>query len=200
MASPTYAERILADARARAAETDDGRLSPPDMADWDIFAFEGDMKVKPLDELVLPEPPRRGEPGGGDCGTCTPKPELVVWENENWLLSRDAPSGLPAVVLLEPRGHYDLSDLPAELVREMGPMLVRVEQALLSLGGIARVHINRWGDGGEHLHWWFIARPAGLTQLRGSFSSLWMDVLPPRPPDEWDESMARIGAAMRAGD
>jgi hypothetical protein len=170
------------------------------MADWDIFPFEGEFRVKELTDLVLPEPPRGGEPGGPECFACSPDADRVIWSDERWQLIGDERLGMPAVVVLEPREHYDLADLPGGLALEMGPMLLRVEHALLSLGGIARVHVNRWGDGGAHLHWWFIARPAGMPQLMGSFSSLWMDVLPPRPAQEWRETMDRVATAMRSGD
>jgi hypothetical protein len=48
------------------------------------------------------------------------------------------------------------------------------------------VHVNRWGDGGAHLHVWFFARPEGLLQLRGSCLPDWLDVLPPLPPEDSD--------------
>ena len=41
------------------------------------------------------------------------------------------------------------------------------------------MHICRWGDGSEHLHWWFMARPARMPQLIGSFAAIWDDILPP---------------------
>jgi hypothetical protein len=41
-------------------------------------------------------------------------------------------------------------------------LLGRIERAIRSLGDIGRVHVCRWGDGGEHLHWWFMARPARI--------------------------------------
>ena len=47
-------------------------------------------------------------------------------------------------------------------------MLGRVERAVLAVGRIGRVHIGRWGEGAEHLHWWFIGRPEGFGQLRSS--------------------------------
>jgi len=40
-----------------------------------------------------------------------------------------------------------------------------------SIGDIGRVHVCRWGDGSEHLHWWFMARPARIPQLIGSFAA-----------------------------
>ncbi|HVQ88401.1 MAG TPA: hypothetical protein VMT88_09475 [Actinomycetes bacterium] len=199
MSEPSYAERILSDVRAAVAASPDGRLPLPDMADWDIFPFEGDLQIKALDEVVLPEPPREGE-AGEVCNSCQRTDDEFIWTSANWRLTAISPAGLPAAVLLEPRAHHDLADLPPELAEEMGPILLRVEQAILSLGGIGRVHIDRWGDGGAHLHWWFLARPEGLLQLMGSFSSAWLDVLPPRPQDEWDATMSRVAAAMKASD
>ena len=54
----------------------------------------------------------------------------------------------------------------AGLARELGVMLDRVERAVRSAGEIGRVHVCRWGDGSEHLHWWFAARPEALEILR----------------------------------
>src|ERR671925_98647 len=84
------------------------------------------------------------------------------------------PSGLPIVLILEPRAHFDSpADLPDDLARAQGIMLGRVERAVLSVGEIGRVHIGRWGEGLAHLHWWFIARPAGLPQLASSMAEIW---------------------------
>ena len=100
------------------------------------------------------------------------------------------PSGLPIIVILEPRAHHDgPADLPDDLAREQGVMLGRVERAVLSVGEIGRVHIGRWGEGGAHLHWWFIARPAGLPQLASSMAEIWDEVLPPTPQDVWRENV-----------
>ncbi len=78
----------------------------------------------------------------------------------------------------------------------MGEILCRVEAAVTSLGGIARVHVSRIGDGAEHLHWWFMARPLGLLQARGSFAVEWDDVLPPRPKAERQDDLHRVAAAL----
>jgi hypothetical protein len=56
------------------------------------------------------------------------------------------------------------------------------------------VHVNRWGDGSAHLHLWFLARPFGRLQLRGTFLSLWDDILPPVPEGQWRENLAYVGA------
>jgi hypothetical protein len=58
------------------------------------------------------------------------------------------------------------------------------------------VHLNRWSDGGAHLHWWFIARPVGLLQLRGSALPTWLDVLPPLPADVWRADLDRVVAEL----
>jgi hypothetical protein len=90
------------------------------------------------------------------------------------------------------------ADLPDELAREQGVMLGLVERAVLSVGDIARVHIGRWGEGAEHLHWWFIGRPTGMGQLRSSFAEIWDSVLPPTPKEIWDDNLLRVVAYLNA--
>jgi len=106
----------------------------------------------------------------------------------------DRPSGLPCVLILESRSHLDIGDLPNLLAAELGVMTVRVERAIRSLDGVERVHINRWGDGAAHLHLWFLARPTGQLQLRGSFLSLWDDILEPISDEQWRENLALVAA------
>ena len=102
------------------------------------------------------------------------------------------------VLLLEPRAHYgEPGDLPDELAAELGLMIARIERAIRSIGEIGRVHVCRWGDGGEHLHWWFMARPARLPQLIGSFAAIWDDILPPTPEDIWRANLDAVVAALR---
>jgi hypothetical protein len=98
------------------------------------------------------------------------------------------------VLILESRSHLDLGDLPNMLAAELGVMTVRLERAIRSLDGVARVHVNRWGDGSAHLHLWFLARPAGRLQLRGTFLSLWDEILPPIPEHQWRENLALVAA------
>ena len=92
--------------------------------------------------------------------------EEYVWTDERWrLFGYPRPAGLPVIVLLEPREHYeDPGDLPDELAADLGVMLARIERAVRSVGEIGRVHVCRWGDGSAHLHWWFLARPARIPQ------------------------------------
>jgi hypothetical protein len=135
---------------ARAA----GALRMPSVHKWETFPFEGDLRVRPLGPPVAEEAPRRGA-GGVDCHVCTAPDEDFLWTDERWRLSRlPEPSGLPVVVILFPRVHVDIGDLPAELAAELGPLIVRVERAVREVGEVGRVHVCRWGDGSEHLHWW----------------------------------------------
>lgn len=167
------------------------------MPGWEIFPYEGDIQVKILDEPVLPEPPRYGEDGPGSCRSCQEPLHSAIWSDDRWkVVHSGEPSGLPVMVLLCPLAHHDLTDLPADLSAELGPMLQRVERAILDLGGIARVHVNRWGDGGAHLHLWLIGRPAGMLQMRGTCLPLWDDVLP--KPDErtWLATLRQVATTL----
>jgi diadenosine tetraphosphate (Ap4A) HIT family hydrolase len=100
------------------------------------------------------------------------------------------------VLILEPNEHYDIDALPAERSAELGPLMQRIERAIRASGGIGRVHIGRWGEGGEHLHWWFLARPARMRQLSDSFAAIWDDILPPVPEEIWRASVAQVVAAL----
>jgi hypothetical protein len=168
--------------------------SLPAFTDWSSFPFEGEFRVKKLEEPVAVEPPRKGE-SKADCAKCHTPDNAYIWVNENWRVrSMDRPSGLPMVLILESRSHLDLGDLPNMLAAELGVMTVRLERAIRSLDGVARVHVNRWGDGAAHLHQWFMARPQGRLQLRGSFLTLWDEILPPIPESQWRENLALIAA------
>jgi hypothetical protein len=168
--------------------------SLPNFAAWPSFPFEGDLRVKRLDDPVEVEPTRKGE-DAADCTACGAPDETYIWVSDRWRVrAMDRPTGLPMVLILESRSHLDLGDLPNMLAAELGVMTVRLERAIRSLDGVARVHVNRWGDGEAHLHMWFMARPYGRLQLRGTFLALWDDILPPIPEAEWRENLALIAA------
>ncbi|MEV6106501.1 hypothetical protein AB0M28_17540 [Streptomyces sp. NPDC051940] len=162
---------------------------------WATFPFEGEFTVKRLTEPELPEPPRDGEAGSADCSTCRTPVEEALWADDHWRVDAIR-TGLPSCLMLQPRAHHDLADLPPERAVELGPMIQRVERALHSLGGIARVHVNRWGDGGAHLHLWFLPRPQGLTQFRGTFLSLWEELIPQRTPDQLATANRQVAASL----
>jgi diadenosine tetraphosphate (Ap4A) HIT family hydrolase len=169
-------------------------LPLPAFTSWDTFPFEGDLKVKALDAPVDVEPARSGEEIA-DCKACQSADDSYIWVNERWRVrSMDRPTGLPMILILEPRSHLDLGDLPNLLAAELGVMTVRIERAIRSLDNVARVHTNRWGDGAAHLHIWFMARPKGQLQLRGSFLPMWDDILPPVDERGWREDLALVAA------
>lgn len=169
-------------------------LAPPPYTSWPSFPFEGDLKLKALEEPVATEPSRHGE-NPADCRACNAPDQEYIWVSERWRVrSTPKPPGLPMVLILEPRSHLDLGDLPNLLASELGILTVRIERAIRSLDEVARVHVNRWGDNAFHLHTWFLARPKGLLQLRGSFLSMWNDLLPAVAEAQWRENLALIAA------
>jgi diadenosine tetraphosphate (Ap4A) HIT family hydrolase len=177
-----------------------GALRMPPVEGWETFPFDGEMRPRELLPPVDAEPLRVGA-GGVGCPRCLRGDEEYLWADEHWrLISLPAPTGLPVIVLLEPRAHCDFDDLPPERSRELGPLLQRVEAAVRAVGDVGRVHVCRWGDGSEHLHWWFLARPARILQLVGSFAAIWDDVLPPLPEDVWRANLATVARALAAGD
>lgn len=184
-------------ARVRATEGPDRRLPlPPDVLASEIFPFDGELAVRSLADPVA-EPPRQGEQRD-DCPVC-PRPDAdYLWAGARWRLGTSpVPSGVPAF-LLYPREHLDLGGLDATLASELGRLVVAAEVALDALPGVARVHVHKWGDGLAHLHVWFLLRPAGLPQLRGSCLPDWLDLLPPVPEDEVNAIGAHLAAALAA--
>jgi diadenosine tetraphosphate (Ap4A) HIT family hydrolase len=177
-----------------------GALRTPPVEEWESWPFEGTVVPKPLEPPVEHERPRFGE-GGADCRACAAPDDRYAWTTERWrLYALDPPNGLPIVMLLEPREHFDApGDLPEELAAELGVLIGRIDRAMTSVPGIGRVHVGRWGEGGAHLHIWFMARPAGMEQLRSNFAAVWDDVLPPVPQDIWDENVRAVVAALEAG-
>jgi diadenosine tetraphosphate (Ap4A) HIT family hydrolase len=174
-----------------------GDLRIPPVDTWDTFPFDGELRPRVLAPPAEREVQRHGE-GGVDCWACNAADDDYVWTTERWRLRPIAPpSGLPVVLLLEPREHLDApGDLPDELAAELGVLIARIERAVSSLDGIGRVHVGRWGEGSEHLHWWFMARPARMPQIASSFAAIWDDIFPPTPQDVWDANVAAVVRAL----
>ena len=170
--------------------------SVPPVEEWDSWPFDGELRVRELEPPVAAERPRHGE-GGVDCRRCELGDEGSIWSNERWTLRAfDKPSGLPIVLLLEPRAHLDIDDLDDVHAAELGPLMVKIQRAMMAVPGIGNVHIGRWGEGSEHLHIWFMARPARMEQFRSSFAAIWDDVLPPVPEDVWRASLEIVAANL----
>lgn len=182
-------------ARATAGAAAEG---PPlsQMTGWETFPFElADLRVVPLQAPVLPEPPRNGEDGTA-CRICD-SDRPAIWSDEHWQLTVfGEPSGSPLVLMLTPLEHHDLPGLPDDRAAELGMLQVRIARAIESLPNVARAHVSRWGDGGEHLHVFFFARPAGFIQLRGTAMAIWDDLLPAVPAELRDADAAAVARAL----
>jgi diadenosine tetraphosphate (Ap4A) HIT family hydrolase len=169
------------------AADDEGRLPLSRMTGWDISPFEQEgpeqdgLRVARLRPPVLPEPPREGE-DPADCYSCG-KRDVGIWFNERWRLTRMSGAGVPLILMLHPRDHFDLTDLDDALAAELGVLSTHIARHVEALPNVARSHVYRIGDGGAHLHVWFFARPAGQGQLYGSWLVVWDDLLPVYPDD-----------------
>lgn len=173
------------------------RLSAEPLLGGPLFPFDGDVRVRPLAEPVLPEPPRMGEPGGAPCPECAEPEADLVWRNERWRLhAGPAPTGLPMVARLAPVEHVTLHSMAPDLAADLGTTIRRVAVAIGRIEGVGRVHFSRWGDGSEHFHLWFLARPVGMMQLRGAMLPVWDDLLPPIPEEELAANIRTVAAAL----
>jgi hypothetical protein len=182
-------------AHALAAADDQQRLPLSRMAGWDVSPFEADgLRVSRLRPPVVPEPARHGE-DPADCGSCRRRDE-GVWLNDRWRLTRVENVGVPLVLMLHPRDHYDLPDLTDELAGELGVLTTHVARHVEGLPHISRCHVYRIGDGGAHLHVWFFARPEGQSQLYGSWLVVWDDLLPEYPAEIADADAAAVAQAL----
>ena len=182
---------------ALAAADDERRLPLSRMTEWDVSPFEPNgLRVSPLRPPVLPEPPRHGE-DPADCGACRRKDE-GIWSDDHWWVMRVGGVGVPLALMLQPRDHYDLADLPDERAAELGVLTTHLARHIQALPHIARAHVYRLGDGGAHLHVWFFARPEGQSQLYGSWLMVWDDLLPEYPADLADADAAAVADALVA--
>ena len=195
-AQPPGLDAVDITRRAREASGVDGRLPLPRQAGWPIFPFETEgLRMRPVEDPVVPEPPRSGE-AGSPCGTCDEPDEAFVWVSERWRVSMSPePLSVPALTL-HTRQHLDFHELTDELGAELGVLLVRSQRALASIEGVGRVHVYKWGDGGAHLHVFVVARPLGMMQLRGMYLSTWMHALPPLPADRWEAMREHLATRM----
>ncbi len=190
-------------ARVVAAAGPDGRLptlSADATSEWDIFPYEtGSLRVRPLQPLLDAEPPRRGE-DPADCWCADPSflTNDVVWRDAAWVLRAGSPAVLPVWLTLWPVRHLDLPDLDAGLAAELGRLVVHLASAIEALPSVGRAHVNKWGDGGAHLHLQLLGRPARTAQLLGSCLPDWTEHLPPLPDDVAAENVRFVVARLVA--
>lgn len=182
-------------AQALAAADADQRLPLSRMTGWEISPFEQEgLRVSPLQAPVVPEPPRHGE-DPVDCSSCRRRDE-GIWLDDHWRLSRIDGVGVPLALMLHPRAHHDLADLPDGLAAELGVLTTHLARHVEALPHISRSHVYRIGDGGAHLHLWFFARPEGQVQMIGSWLVVWDDLLPAYPAGPADADAALVADAL----
>lgn len=177
-------------------------LPMPEVADWPIFPFKGDMSVRTVRPFATQEHPRSGEPGGGPCG-CSGESDFdqppPVWQNERWLVRPIRFGGerspFPAY-MLETIEHIDFDDFDEAMAAELGVMTLRIDRAMHAADDLGRVHVNRWGDGGSHYHLWFLGRPRGAWQLSGFSLAYWGFILPDRSAEAQAASDAAVAAHL----
>ncbi|MXG90086.1 HIT family protein [Nocardioides flavescens] len=178
-----------------------GHLPMPPQGGWDVFPWTVvDGQIVPR-QLPPPadEAPRWGESPDKPCGLCAngADPERIVWEDEHWTLSHPGgPSGLPVVLMLEPREHLDFGQLDDDLASEYGRITNRLVRIIEALPNIGRCHTMRIGDGGAHMHIWFLGRTARLSTVLGSPTTEWDDIIPPGPEDVWREDLRAIATKL----
>jgi hypothetical protein len=190
-------------ARIVAQVGEDGRLPASSLTDWDVFPWEvveGALVPKVVRPPLDQEPPRQGDPGGDPCGTCGGGGEGLIWENERWRVKAMPRSGLPLVLMLEPREHLDFPDLDDDLAAECGRISVWLCRIMGKLPHIGRVHVMRIGDGSAHLHIWHLARPARMPGILGSPAIEWDDVLPPPPESIWRADLEAVAQRLATHD
>src|ERR1044072_6457640 len=96
-----------------------GALRMPQLEEWDTFPFEGELRMPALVPPAPAEKQRNGEEGV-DRYSCGKSSDDLIWEDERWQLTAVGPTGLPVVVILEPKEHYATDTLPAALAAEPG--------------------------------------------------------------------------------
>jgi hypothetical protein len=175
-----------------------GERLPAGAVEGDPFnPFDAPLTVVPLADPVVPEPPRNGEQGGAECFRCANPDAYVIWRDQHWNVRCGfQPMGLPMVAALAPNAHTTLHDMPTELAGSMGPVIRRVALAVGRIEGVGRCHFSRWGDGSEHFHMWFLARPLGMMQMRGAMLAVWDDLLPRVPDDELTVNIRTVAYAL----
>jgi hypothetical protein len=157
------------------------------------------LETRALSKPVIPEPHRRGEPGGPPCGVCDGSSTTAVWGDDLWTLHPPVGGSMPGSLWMASREHADsFMDLSPQAQTGFGVVVARVEKALLSVGDFARVHLYRWGDGGAHFHVWFMPRPLGMLEATGMMLPLWEDVLPNVEDEELRLFAEKVAAVLES--
>jgi hypothetical protein len=85
------------------------------------------LELRPPAEPVIPEPPRRGDPGGEECGPCAMEETSALWADDNWRMFSPRQIALLGAVWLASRVHVDsFIDLPPECATTFGHAVASV--------------------------------------------------------------------------
>lgn len=172
------------------------RYSAQPLLDHPMISFEGDLRMSPLEPMLVPERPRSGELDPAECFHCGEGLRSSIWRDEHWHVGTPDSFALPFIAGLVPNVHARLHEMSPALLTTMGEVVQRLAGAIQSLDGVARTHFSRWGDGSAHFHLAFLARPLGMMQGRGYMLAVWDDVLPPADPELIAENRRRVAAVM----
>ncbi len=168
----------------------------PLVDDW-LSCFE-EVRLRPLEPMLVPEEPRSGQLDRAECGHCRPS-EHTIWRDDLWQVRAGfQPLTIPFVGGIAPREHVLLENAPLDLLTTLGPLIQRMSNAVKAIPGVARTHFARWGDGSEHFHLWALARPAGMMQGRGAMLAFWDDVFPDMPADLQATHLRIVAEALAA--
>lgn len=183
-------------ARVVASVGTSGRLPMPAVAAWDMFPWEvvdGVLAPKVLPPPLAAEEPRSGA-GGEGCSLCLGGDDAVrIWENETFHVTRPTqPGGSPMTLFLNSNEHLDFPHLDDEQAAMFGRISVWLTRIIEALPHVGRAHLNRWGDGSEHMHAWLIARPERLAGVHGATAWEWTSILPPVDRDIWLADCATV--------
>jgi len=154
-----------------------------------------------LEDPVIPEEPREGEPGGAPCSYCAASDEGALWANSHWRAMPRTWSSIPGGIVLLSKAHVDtLGAMTPQRQAEFGVIAGAIENAIMSLGTAARVHMYRWGDGRAHFHVHFIPRPLGRRQLSWRYLPFFETLLPRPAKEDMAAVSERLAEAMSSAE
>ncbi len=110
------------------------------------WPFAGDIRLRELQPFAAEEPSLRGT-DPRDCHSCSSPDDDFVWVDDDWRLPTMGEDPFPASLMFFPSAHVrDLPDLPPSALPSFGPVLARVEKAVLRIAPSWRPTVLRPRD------------------------------------------------------